>query len=257
MKAKSLLPRNFFRQPEVRKMVPDLKLLAVALRVGCESHVGCWLPSGLGEDTGLTPEALQGGLADLERRSHVLSDRETGEFFVASFFRENVFPTEARRRQAQSDFSQIRSQKLRGAVILAIKNSPECALRPDMFVEDSNPSINQCPISQEEGEEKVRGKGKAVEHSVRNLVDKCKQLGVEVNNQEDEENLAQLVVDLEGRLDLIRNAIGVVRARPSRRRLYVSSVGAEARSLLATERYQDRLTMASLAVTRVAKASGY
>lgn len=257
MKAKSLLPRNFFRQPEVRKMRSDLKLLAGVLRVGCESHVGCWIPGGLGEDTGLTPEVLQGALADLERPRHVLSDRETGEVFLVSFFRENVFPTEVRRRQAQSDFSQIRSQKLRDAVISAIKNSPECGLRPDMFPVGSELPINQCSMRQEEGEEEVKEKGKTAEHSAKYLVDKCKQLGVEVNNQEDEENLTQLVVDLGGRLDLIRNAIAIVRARPSRRRLYLSSVGVEARSLLANERYQDRLAKASLAVTRVAKAGGY
>jgi len=40
MKKHSMLPRNFYRRPAIRDLVPDLKLLLTVLTVGCETHIG-------------------------------------------------------------------------------------------------------------------------------------------------------------------------------------------------------------------------
>lgn len=128
MKRTSCLSRNFFRRPAVRDLVPDLKLLLAVLTVGCESHVGVWVPVGLGEDAGLDPAALAGGMEDLERRNLVVKDHETGEVFLKFFLRDNVFRGEERGRQARGDFRQIQSEKLKNEVLAAVENSPECGL---------------------------------------------------------------------------------------------------------------------------------
>lgn len=128
MKKSSVLSRNFFRRPAVRDLVPDLKLLLAVLSVGCESHVGCWVPVGLGEDAGLDPSVLDGGLADLERRGHVSRDRDTGEIFLNAFFRDNSFKGPLRGHQARTDFLAIQSDGLRRMVLAAVARSPECQL---------------------------------------------------------------------------------------------------------------------------------
>jgi hypothetical protein len=153
MKRSSVMSRVFFRRAAIKALVPDLKLVLVVLTVGCESHVGVYRPAGLGEDSGLDPTSLAGALADLERRNHILPDAGTGEIFVVDFFRDNSFSTAARRGQARGDFCQIESEKLRKAVLQAIKNNPSCGL-----------SIADCQQNQDAAlQGKVKGEGKAEE----------------------------------------------------------------------------------------------
>ena len=66
MKRSSVLSRTFFRRPAVRELVPNLKLVLLALTIGCETHSGVYVPSGLSEDVGLDPGALVGALDDLK-----------------------------------------------------------------------------------------------------------------------------------------------------------------------------------------------
>lgn len=128
MKRSSMLSRAFFRRPAVRDLVPDLKLVLAVLTVGCESHAGAYRPAGLGEDTGLDPAALSGALNDLEQRGHIVRDKETGEVFLADFFRDNTFLTPARRRQARDDYLQIESYYLAYLVERAAEENPSAGL---------------------------------------------------------------------------------------------------------------------------------
>ena len=130
-KRSSMLSRAFFRRPAIRALVPSLKLLLVVIAIGCESHAGVYTPAGLGEDTGLSAEALAGGLADLLRRGHVSTDPATGEIFITDFYRDNKFAGTARQRQWHDDFRAIESIALKNAVLTAVKNSPECGLEID------------------------------------------------------------------------------------------------------------------------------
>ncbi|BCK87805.1 hypothetical protein MIZ01_1601 [Sideroxyarcus emersonii] len=159
MKQKGSINRNFYRQPRVRALVPDLKLLLSVLFVSCESHIGCWLPAGLADDSGLSDEALAGGLAALEKEKFIEIDQETGEIFLNDFFRNNTFKTPQRVGQARSDFNVIESEKLRKKVLEKIELSPECGLKKSHF--ENNQQLN----FQGEGEGKEEGKGEERERT--------------------------------------------------------------------------------------------
>lgn len=128
MKKSSVFNRTFFRRPIVKTLVPDLKLLLTVLTMGCESHVGCWVPAGLGEDSGLERAALAGGLEDLERKGVIQRDQATGEVFLCWWFRDNHFKGEGRGKQALGDFVLVQSPALKKAILEAVKASPECCL---------------------------------------------------------------------------------------------------------------------------------
>lgn len=128
MKTSSSIKRNYFRRPAIRQLVPDLKLLLAVLQVGCESHVGCWVPSGLADDAGLSPEACEGGLQDLEKGGFLQFDKATGEIFLTDFFRNNNFKGPQRGQQALVDFRQVESEALRKSILKAVAQSPECGL---------------------------------------------------------------------------------------------------------------------------------
>ena len=127
MKRSSVLSRTFFRRPAVRELVPDLKLVLLALTIGCETHSGVYVPSGLSEDVGLDPGALVGALDDLKKRGHTIIDNATGEVFITAWYRDNKFSTPQRRRQWADDFARIESNLLRSAVLTAAAAS-DCGL---------------------------------------------------------------------------------------------------------------------------------
>lgn len=168
MKRSSMLSRVFFRRPAVRELVPDLKLLLAVLTVGCESHAGVWRPAGIGEDTGLDAAALDGGMADLERRSHVLYDRKTGEVFLMAWYRDNTFNTPTRQGQWRDDFKQVESPRLRMVVMEAIDASPECGLHPKNVDNSNENQDNQSDASQGQGEGEGEGIGKAAANAAPN-----------------------------------------------------------------------------------------
>lgn len=150
MKRTACISRGFLRRPAVRELVPDLKLLVLTLKLNCESHVGAWVPIGLGEDAGLDPSAVTGGLADLQKRGHIFMDGATGEVFLADFFRENTFKTVPRQRQALDDFNRVQSLAVRERIVRAVVASPECGL---------GAGIEENHIVTFQGEGKGEGKG--------------------------------------------------------------------------------------------------
>ncbi len=89
---------------------------------------------------------------------------------------------------------------------------------------------------------------KREEHPQSQPVEKLRKLGVLLANAEDRAHAEKLLAELGGRLDLVRNAIAIVRARPSKNRPFVSSVGAVARSLLSDERTRDIFEAATAGV---------
>ena len=125
-----MLPRNFLRRPEIRALVPDLKLLLLCLYVSCESHIGAYLPGGIGDEVGLEAEALTGGMTDLIRRGLIAQDEKTGEIFIMSFFRDNSFNTPARKGQARDDFQRVESLKLKTIILEAVSKNEGCGLTP-------------------------------------------------------------------------------------------------------------------------------
>lgn len=158
MKRSSSISRTFFRRPAVRELVPDLRLLLVVLTVGCESHAGVWRPSGLPEETGLEIGAIDGGLADLERRGHILRDRSTAEVFLRAWYRDNSFKTTTRWGQWLEDLKQIESPRLRTAVLEAITASPECGLNPQNVDNSKENQKNQQTDHQEKDQDKDKDK---------------------------------------------------------------------------------------------------
>lgn len=161
MKRSSSISRTFFRRPAVRELVPDLRLLLVVMTVGCESHAGVWRPAGLPEETGLEVGAVDGGLADLERRGHILRDRSTAEVFLRAWYRDNVFKGPARWGQWLEDLKQIESPRLRAAVLEAIAASPECGLNPQNVDNPKENQTNQQTAAQEKEQEQEQEQGKA------------------------------------------------------------------------------------------------
>ncbi|MBA3998378.1 MAG: hypothetical protein C0466_14600 [Candidatus Accumulibacter sp.] len=79
-------------------------------------------------------------------------------------------------------------------------------------------------------------------------------MGVILANAEDRANAEKLLTELGGRLDLVRNAVAIVRARPTKNRPFVSSVGAIARSLVSEERTRDIFEAATAGVLSRRKA---
>ncbi len=98
---------------------------------------------------------------------------------------------------------------------------------------------------------------KKEEHSLETSVERCRKMGLLINNQGDIDSLIRLLEHLGGRLDLIRNAIAIVRGEAFRNRPYVSTVAQVARKLLTNERYQDRLIAVADVATLAARKSGY
>ncbi|MEN3111725.1 hypothetical protein ACFONG_07340 [Uliginosibacterium paludis] len=105
-----------------------MKLVLVAITVGCESNIGTYRPVGLAEDTGLDLNVLADALADLERCGHLVRDQSTGELFLADFFRDNTFRNHRRYIQAQNDLLRVDSILLREKILTAVSQNSGCGL---------------------------------------------------------------------------------------------------------------------------------
>ena len=155
MKRSSVLPRNYYKRPKVKLLVPEVKLLLTVIVVGCESHVGVAIPSGEPEDTGLNCDSVKAGKIDLVSKQLIEIDDSTGELFIKDFFRDNTFKTTQRVCQAKSDFNCIESAKLKLSVLDAIKNNPDCGLTAKNLTNIDTVYINQHVNNQAEAEVEV------------------------------------------------------------------------------------------------------
>ena len=155
MKRNSVTTRAWYRRPAIRALVPDLKLLLNVLTTGCETFVGVYIPAGIGDDAGLAPEAVAGGLASLEKAGHIVLDKETGEIFIAAFFRDNKFKLERMRRLVTDEFCLVQSPELKKRVLAAVAASPECCLKVDSL---RNHMVSVQGEGEAEGEGEVKKK---------------------------------------------------------------------------------------------------
>lgn len=167
----SVFPRNFLRQPQVRDMVPDVKLTFLALLIECESAIGCWIPGSI--DDAVNIKHLSGAFDELERRGELSIDKKTGEFFITGFFRWNYFTGAKRVGQARDSFAQVRSNRLRKEILEQVKlNQRFCRLAPASLSDEGSSKnhrsvdnfcknyFNQQHRTQGEGE--GEGEGEAI-----------------------------------------------------------------------------------------------
>jgi len=132
MKQTSCVSRTFFRRPNIQTLPPLSRLVLALLIIGCESHVGCWIPSALAEDSALPATVVTDCLDELKSIGEIIRDERTGEIFLTSFFRYNTFKTAPRWRQAVGDYQRIESKNLREAILLSITTNTACGL-PESF----------------------------------------------------------------------------------------------------------------------------
>lgn len=138
-----LVPSNLMAWPRVRDLLPDQKLIVYHLWATCPSAGGCFLVD-LGAFEGqlsITVAALQGTLAEFQRRGLVLLDEETGEVSIVDWFRFHKFDTAPRRRLLEDAVSRIQSPKLRKLVLEKIEiclKTKGCDLREGKVREGNN-----------------------------------------------------------------------------------------------------------------------
>lgn len=111
-------------------------------------------------------------------------------------------------------------------------------------VDGASPDVHSTESSSESSQ-------KEEEQAPAATVDKLRKLGVILANKEDEENAIRLVRGLEGRYDLLAEAVSIVRGRREKNRPYLSSVGREAHTLLAAEITAKRLESSAANLMRV------
>ena len=96
MRESSLVPTNLLNWPRIAPMLPELKLLVLALWSSpYMSMCGCGLVPlrPFASTLGLSPESTQSALDILEQAGLIVSDRTTGEIFVRDWFRFHKFAT--------------------------------------------------------------------------------------------------------------------------------------------------------------------
>lgn len=178
MKKTSCVSRNYFKRPKIRALVPEARLLLAVLTVGCESHVGVYIPSGEIEDTGLSGDSIHAAKSTLIFNSLIKVDDVTGEIFISDFFRDNTYKGPQRIGQAYTDFKAIESLTLKINVLEAIKDNKECGLTAVDLVEISTIVINQPANSEAEAE--AEAKAEVEDIAAANLINENLKL---LNNQ--------------------------------------------------------------------------
>jgi len=112
--------------------------------------------------------------------------------------------------------------------------------RPSENPEDrESPKIEKPVAKVNQSQGSAKKSRREEERAEEDAVDKLRSIGVVIQNSEDVVNGRQLVSDVGGRFDLIRNAVAIVRARKEKNRPFVSTVTSVALSLLGDERAQD------------------
>lgn len=116
MRESSLVPTNLLNWPRVAARLPEEKLLLLAL--WSAPFLNC---AGVGElplrpfaaSLGLAREATETGLNNLAEAGLLVSDTETGEIFVADWFRFHKFKTPHQRQMLEKVIHRVRSERLK------------------------------------------------------------------------------------------------------------------------------------------------
>lgn len=131
-----LVPCNLLAWPRVRDLLPDQKLIVYHLWVTCHQVSGCQLLDLAAFQGGLsiTAPAIRDALSEFARRDLIEMDEETGEVFVADWYRFHKFEAPSRRRLAEDSIRRIQSPRLRAIV----EKSMAYALRKGKEREDKS-----------------------------------------------------------------------------------------------------------------------
>ena len=115
MRESSLIPTNLLNWPRVAPLLPELKLLLLALWSSpYMSCAGCGLVPlrPFASSLGLSPEATQSGLELLEKTGLIAIDGSTGEIYICDWFRFHKFQTGRGYSMLMSALDKIESAQL-------------------------------------------------------------------------------------------------------------------------------------------------
>lgn len=120
-RSSSLVPTNLFNWPECVDLLPDQKLIFGWL--WSNDYIGCggfgFVPARPAAATlGLSPDALLGGLRDLQNRECILFDEKTAEIFILKWFRTHHFKTPVSLNILKAQIEKIESKFIKEAVLL-------------------------------------------------------------------------------------------------------------------------------------------
>lgn len=125
-----LVPCNLLAWPRIRDLLPDQKLMVIALWAISPSSAGCWLldvPS-FAAQTSIQLTACLEGVKEFQRRGLLEFDEATGEIFVVDWFRFHKFPPGPRQRLLRNDVDKIQSERLKHIVLY---KSASCVSREE------------------------------------------------------------------------------------------------------------------------------
>ena len=127
MRESSLVPTNLLNWPRVAPLLPELKLILLALwsspYISC---AGCGLVPvrPLASTLGLSPEALASGLELLQKTGMIVLDENSGEVFILGWYRFHSFKNGKGYSMLLSAVQKIESQPLRDLVLSKIPGPP-------------------------------------------------------------------------------------------------------------------------------------
>ncbi len=127
MRESTLVPTNLLNWPRVATLLPDLKLILLALWSSTYLGMrGCGLVpvNPFASTLGLDPAALQSGLDILEKAGLIASDHKTGEIFVCDWYRFHKFNSPKIYASLVSSVAKIESFELRTIVTSLLPPAP-------------------------------------------------------------------------------------------------------------------------------------
>ncbi len=133
MREGTLIPTNLLNWPRIAPMLPELKLLVLAL--WSSPHMSC---AGCGlvplrpfsSTLGLSAESTQTGLEILEKAGLIVTDQQTGEIFIRDWFRFHKFPTGKSYGMLLNSVEKIESAQLKELVRSCLPAAPAYINKP-------------------------------------------------------------------------------------------------------------------------------
>lgn len=120
MRDKTVVPTNLLDWPRCANLLPDQRL--ILLWIWACQYLSCagvgMLPLRAAAATlGLSPDALAGGLSDLQKLKLILMDHVTGELFILDWFRVHAFKSGVSQTTLNSAIKNIKSETIKKEVI--------------------------------------------------------------------------------------------------------------------------------------------
>jgi len=130
MRDRTIIPTNLLDWPRISNLLPDLKLLMMALWASKDiSCVGAgFLPiAPFAATVSLKQEALADGLRILQEAGLILLDAETGEVFICDWYRFHTFNSKQSEKYFRLALAKVRSDHIRKAISEKSKHCPPTA----------------------------------------------------------------------------------------------------------------------------------